>query len=144
MQSFSNTFTHDIKDIDPQINLKGSTLPSVVDIFKILLDNVIKHSGLPDNHMANISARRNQSHVIIQVSNPVASNSVHIETVDAIISQLSNWENSGSINSEGGSGLYKIKKILSVDLKCASAISYSCENDVFSLSIEADLGDVLL
>lgn len=144
MESFSNIFTHDITNIDPQIKLKGSTLPSVVDIFKILLDNVIRHSGLSNNLRANIFAFRNQNQVTIRVDNPIASNSVDIEKMDTIISQLSNWENSGTINSEGGSGLYKIKKILSVDLQCASTISYLLENDTFSLSIEANLGGVLL
>lgn len=144
MQSFSNTFTYDSADIDPQITLKGATLPSMVDIFKILLDNVIKHSGLSDRHTANIHATRNQNQIIIQVDNPVAPHSIDIKAMDAIISKLSNWESSGSINSEGGSGLYKIKKILSVDLKCASAISYSCKDNIFSLLITADLGEVLL
>lgn len=64
--------------------------------------------------------------------------------MNIIISKLSNWENSGSINSEGGSGLYKIKKILSVDLQCSSIISYHYENNTFTLCIEANLGGVLL
>ena len=112
--------------------------------FVILLDNVIRHSGLSNNLRANIFAFRNQNQVTIRVDNPIASNSVDIEKMDTIISQLSNWENSGTINSEGGSGLYKIKKILSVDLQCASTISYLLENDTFSLSIEANLGGLLL
>lgn len=144
MESFSNSFDHDITDIDSQINLKGSTLLSVVDIFKIVFDNVIKHSGLPDNLKAKVSAHRNQNQVVIQVCNRVAPNSVCVEKMDEIISQLSNWESSGSINREGGSGLYKIKKILSVDLQCSNSITYSFEEDLFSLSITADLGGVLL
>lgn len=144
MQSFSNAFVPDTTDIDPQINLKGSTLPSVVDIFKILFDNVIKHSGLSNEIATKVLAHQNQDQVIIQVSNLVAPNSVCTENMDTIISQLSNWETSGSINREGGSGLYKIKKILSVDLQCANTISYSYEKDTFSLSITADLGGVLL
>lgn len=144
MQSFSNTFTYDSSDIDQQIMLKGTTLPSMVDIFKILLDNVIKHSGLQNKHAASIHANRIQDQITIRVDNPVAPKSVDVCAMDAIISKLSNWESSGSINSEGGSGLYKIKKILSVDLKCISAISYSCKDNLFSLSITAKLGEVLL
>lgn len=144
MQSFSDSFTPDITDIDSQIRLKGSTLPSVVDIFKILFDNVIKHSGLSDNLVAKVSVHQSQAQVMIQVSNIVAPNSVCTKNMDTIISQLSNWETSGSINREGGSGLYKIKKILSVDLQCASTISYSYEEDTFLLSITADFGGVLL
>lgn len=144
MESLSNSFSYNIKDIDPKIKLKGSTLPSVVDIFKILLDNVIKHSGFSHNLEANILACCNQNQVTIRVTNPVAPNSVDVEKMNIIISKLSNWENSGSINSEGGSGLYKIKKILSVDLQCSSIISYHYENNTFTLCIEANLGGVLL
>ena len=50
----------------------------------------------------------------------------------------------GGISREGGSGLLKVKKILSVDLRCNSKITYSYENKLFTLFVHAELGDVLL
>lgn len=130
-------------NIDKSIELSGRTLRSVVDIFIILLDNVMKHSGFSSNVSVQISAKRENSTVILSVRNPVKPGTISDTRLAEIKNQLSNWENSGYIRREGGSGLHKIKKILSVDLQCNNTINLSCDNDTFIADISAELGGLL-
>lgn len=131
-------------NIDEDIWLRGQTLPNIVDIFNILFDNVIKHAGLRNRFHIWLSARREEDLVLISMKNPVEPGTidqVHLKQVEA---KLNNWDKSGYVNKEGGSGLYKIKKILSVDLHCKNSIALDCKNDVFIIEISAELKDVLL
>ena len=131
-------------EIDTNIMLKGQTLRSVVDILIILLDNVMKHSALDNNVSASICATKEQNNVILTVSNPVKSGSVLPSRLAEIAEQLSNWEKHGYTSREGGSGLHKIKKILSVDLQCQNHVEISCKDDQFCVRITADLKEVML
>lgn len=130
-------------DIDKSIELRGRTLRSVVDIFIILLDNVMKHSGFNSNVSVQISAKRENSTVFLSVKNPVKPGTISDARLKEITNHLSNWENSGYIRREGGSGIHKIKKILSVDLQCNNTINLSCDNDTFIADICAELGGVM-
>ena len=130
-------------DIDKSIELKGRTLLSVVDIFIILLDNVMKHSGVASNASVQISAKRQDSAVVLSVRNPVKTGTISSARLREITEQLSNWENSDYTRREGGSGLHKVKKILSVDLQCNNTINLSCDDDTFIVDIRAELGGVL-
>ena len=130
-------------DIDKSITLRGFTFPNVVDIFKILLENVIQHSGFIENPTAVIRTERNGNEVVITMENRVADciDSTNLERIEK---QLSNWENQGYINTEGGSGLHKIKKILTVDMRCNNKIHLACDNNIFSVIITIDMGGVLI
>ena len=131
------------EDIDKSIELKGRTLRSVVDIFIILLDNVMKHSGLNSNIPVQISAKRENSTVILSVRNPVKPGTISDARLREITNQLGNWEKSDYTRREGGSGLHKIKKILSVDLHCNNTINLSCDNETFIADICVELGGVM-
>ena len=130
-------------DIDKSIELKGRTLRSVVDIFIILLDNVMKHSGISTNASVQISAKRDKDIVILSVKNPVKPGTVTAARLEEISEQLNNWEKRDYTRREGGSGFHKIKKILSVDLNCSNSIALSCDNDTFIVNIRAQLGGVM-
>lgn len=143
MESFSSSIHYE-QHVDPNIQLKGSTLPSVVDIFNTLLDNVIKHSSGSTPRSANITISQAEKAVDICIQNQAKLTRPELEHLDEIISHLSEWEKKGGISREGGSGLLKVKKILSVDLRCNSKITYSYENKLFTLFVHAELGDVLL
>lgn len=130
--------------IDDDICLKGYTLPNFVDIFNILLDNVIKHSGFSHNASVKISVRRDNDNICIHAENPVKSGNMDQTRIQEVEDLLKHWESKGYVNREGGSGLHKIKKILTVDLNCKNTIAISGENDVFCIQIIAELGGVLL
>ena len=130
--------------VDRSFMLKGRTLRCMVDILIILLDNVVKHSGLANSVSADICAAREGNIVILSVSNPVTSNAVSLEQLTEIMGRLDDWEKQGYTSREGGSGLHKIKKILSVDLQCQNTLELTCADDIFCVKISADLGGVIL
>lgn len=127
------------EQIDKSIILEGHTLRSVVDILIILLDNVVKHSGFAVNPSATISAKKDREFIVISVENPIYNSSINSQ-INEIREQLDTWEERDIIRREGGSGLYKIKKILSVDLGCHNQITPYCQDDVFLIEIRAELG----
>ncbi|MEZ4809034.1 MAG: GHKL domain-containing protein [Allomuricauda sp.] len=94
-----------------------------VFIFRILFDNIIKHSGLlPENVDTNIEVKLNESEksLIIKIENKIAKN-VDIENLNKTFLKVRNqWStklpDQSLINREGGSGLEKIKRILIYDL----------------------------
>ncbi|MBD5457193.1 MAG: hypothetical protein HDR27_01310 [Lachnospiraceae bacterium] len=131
-------------DIDENIKLRGQTLPNVVDIFNILFDNVIKHSGLQNEFHIWLSARQEGDHVLILMRNHVKQGCLDPTHLKQAAARLGNWDQSNYINKEGGSGLYKIKKILGIDLHSKNSIAIDCTDDMFSIEICAELKDVLL
>lgn len=138
--SFALSCNYD--DIDKSIVLQGRTLRNVVDIFIILLDNVMKHSGITTGVSAKISAKRENDSVILSVTNQVKPGSVLASHINDITEQLSTWEERDYTRREGGTGLHKIKKILSVDLHSKNSIYLSCDNDVFKVDIQTEFGGV--
>lgn len=135
---------YDSEDMDEGIMLKGRALPCFVDIFNILLGNAAQHSGFSDSVPVKISVHRNEKSLTIQVENPVETARLDLAHVDAIVEQLNDWENQDYVRREGGSGLHKLKRVLSADLNCKNTISISTENNVFSIRIDAELKEALL
>lgn len=130
--------------IDESIKLRGQTLPNVVDIFSILFDNVIKHSDLQNEFHIWLSACREGNQILILMKNRIKQGCLSPTCLKQIAAQLNNWDQSDYINTEGGSGLYKIMKILSIDLHSESSIVIDCVDDIYSIEIRAELKDILL
>lgn len=130
--------------IDEGIRLRGQTLPNVVDIFNILFDNVIKHSDLQSEFHIWLGAWREGNQVLIMMKNRVKQGCLSPTRLKQVVTQLKNWDQGDYINKEGGSGLYKIEKILSIDLHSENSIAIECADDTFSIEIRAELKDVLL
>lgn len=130
-------FSNPNNTIHPKVNCDNNTLftfySSFIDIFKILLGNVITHSKLPaskTNIVINVSSEENslneESHGINldtnQVSNTVTisiknsfSDTVNVNELEQKLSEIkANWKNRelDNANKEGGSGYLKIKRIL--------------------------------
>lgn len=134
----------DSQNIDDSITLKGWTLPNFVDIFIILLDNVVRHSGFVNKVTVKISVLREGNLIKIRAENPVKSGGVDPNHLRKIESQLNDWENQNFVSKEGGSGLHKLKRVLSADLGCKNTVSIFGKDDTFEILIEAELSEVLL
>lgn len=135
-------FTSDESDIDPNIVLIGSSLKNVVEVFKILFGNVIEHSGQSSRPIAIVHIHKKGTLVSITVENKVASNNINSKKLQEIESSLKDWETQGRINTEGGSGLHKIKKILSVDMRCENTIHLAYHEDTFVAEVVADMKEM--
>lgn len=58
--------------------------------------------------------------------------------------QLNNWENTGTTNREGGSGLPKIMKIISVGLhKQKKQVVINCSNNTFTATMELPVDGII-
>lgn len=130
--------------IDESIKLCGKTLPNVVDIFNILFDNVIKHSNLKSEFHIWLRVCREGDQVLILMKNRVKQEDLSPTCLKQVEARLNNWDQSEYINTEGGSGLYKIAKILSIDLHSKNSIVINYVDDIYSIEIRAELKDVLL
>ena len=141
INSFDSSFTLDADDVDESIKLRGTTLVGVVEILKILFDNIIKH-GTDVAKKATVIAKRENNTLVITVSNKVTE--VNNARIADISSRLHQWEKTDAISHEGGSGLLKIKKILSVDLNCENNVEIRLFDDTFSVVITANLEGKLI
>ena len=102
-----------------------------IDIFKILIENSIKHSGLTTddlniaidvktivlyNTIENIEVPT--SKLIIKVSNNLSKEIDYNKLQNKLSELVNNWNTElSTVNKEGGSGFQKIKRILKYDIK---------------------------
>ncbi|KPY27839.1 PanM family protein [Pseudomonas syringae] len=111
------------KDFSPKIEKDIAEIPPVADaltmfsdIFFILFDNARKYANTIESPNMSICVERDgPDSVLLSVSNEVsASNDFESSSarVDAIKFSIDHGDYHGSVNSEGGTGLIKLKKII--------------------------------
>lgn len=115
-----------------QLVFPGPTLKCFVDVFFILFDNILKHCGIVNEPLVTVSAFRTNKKVHIVFENEVNSN-LNIpkgnEKLRQIKQLMEEVEATDNVKREGGTGLYKIKKILAVDLKIKNQINFEITQD---------------
>jgi len=122
-----------------------------IDIFKILLENSIKHSGLtPDKLKIEIEVKTLViyekvdgkkvpiSKLIILIKNNLSNDIDKVKVSKRIGEIVNSWNSDLSIvNQEGGSGFQKIRRILKYDIKVIeSTLSYNLEGSELNFAIE--------
>jgi hypothetical protein len=113
--------------------LEGRYLSGFVDVFFTLFENACKHSGLLDNR-AYVEVVSNGRSVDIVVSNPISGSpdiSVRQSHIRAIRASLDSRISTHILAGEGGTGLYKIRKILEYDLGCLKSFDFEITNKRF-------------
>jgi hypothetical protein len=125
----------------------GAQLPSLVDVFFIIFDNVSRHSGFGETPTAEIKIEFSESTISVTVTNecrsqvPVPS---LVEKVMEIKKAITNSEHLSAISREGGSGFHKITKILEHDLGISGGLDFGFEPDgrfVTSLALPYRISD---
>lgn len=107
--------------------IRGGVFRRFTTIFLILIDNAIIHSGYNNSlniFFSNMAGVENS--VIISMSNLIAPH--QLETSKSKTKRINSLINTNYIdgaNEESGSGLFKIKKIITYDLKIKNHISLS-------------------
>ncbi|WP_157974642.1 hypothetical protein [Lewinella sp. IMCC34183] len=115
----------------------GST--SMIYIFNILLENVIKHSGLSaEDRIVSVTTEFIEGKYLkITVANNLDLSLIEKvdNNLDNIRSEwLENKSNFEKINIEGGSGFNKIRKMLAVDLKMSEyLLDYTIEDGILNI-----------
>ena len=105
-----------------KIKLFGDLCTNLIYINQILIENILKHSGLTNQELdISIDADLVENKYIILFFENNLNLNIDINKHIASLNNIkNNWNNSGpnieKTNIEGGSGLNKIKRILSYDL----------------------------
>jgi len=128
--------------VEKGLLLKGRVFPHLLDLLYILMENVIKHSR-PEKVRSAVSAGHNENRLWIQVENTLKSGtdavqlSERIPELKARVSETSAHER---IRREGGTGFYKLGKILQHDLKAADwDVDIMVKDRTFRVRVEMDL-----
>ncbi|MDF9663788.1 hypothetical protein [Bacillus wiedmannii] len=141
---------HDLKtNIKPMdtCTLKGKTLKSMVDICVILFDNIIKHTD-NDEKKVSIEFQKINNHIRLYVENEV-NEGLNIDEKNEhllkIKKSIVREKVMDKVRTEGGTGFYKIKKIISIDLGCDHTIDFEYTQDnKFKVAIEFDAKELIL
>jgi hypothetical protein len=97
--------------------VEGYLLLSLWDVVLILLDNCVRHSGMTLVR-GHLRFARSGDYISLEVRNEVANGIGALEKVASSLSIPSTeWKASSAVRSEGGSGYYKLHKILRYDLR---------------------------
>jgi hypothetical protein len=136
--------------ISPSIEVKtdlpfASGTTSLIYIFRILLDNIIKHSGLPKEkrNVKIYSEIKSDNLLEIKVSNEFSKSKLS-EIKEKLEINKKNWLNQQSefdkSNVEGGSGFDKIRRILAVDMKMKNYVfDYKINGNRLTIIIDIEI-----
>lgn len=124
--------------------IKGKYLRFFVDIMYILLENTVKHSYVYGNNLeTTFNFEIDEQNIKMCVVNRVNLSKITSDEHeflrklrDSIINDKVELER---VQSEGGSGFFKISKILKYDLKCPQKLNFGYKNDSFYVEIFFDV-----
>jgi len=107
--------------------MKGKTFEYFVDIFLILINNAFSHCGSEDLPDISLEIEKIDKNIEFNILNPVFSEKSVEELNEEleIFNKTTFTENSEKVlTSRKGTGLFRIKKILSNDLFCENNLDY--------------------
>jgi hypothetical protein len=125
--------------------LQGRTLASLVDVFFILFENIVRHSRSGDSVRANVSVARSDRFYTIAVRNellPDADKNALAKRVLAIKESLVT-DSGERVSKEGGSGYHKIRKILGHDLAIDHDFDFGIVGESYDVTLYLDAQAVM-
>jgi tetratricopeptide (TPR) repeat protein len=145
-------YTYPNKHFDLEIKtykekkLIGETLNGFVNIFYTLLENAVQRSLL-DSVKISIDFLYDNSFITISTENEIAHDldvKKATEVLDVIRENINTDFSMDKVSKEGGTGLYKVMKVLNVDFRCKSYLSYSfTDRKTFVVTIDIEEGERL-
>ncbi|WP_342750944.1 hypothetical protein OH491_07265 [Termitidicoccus mucosus] len=108
-------------DIMDMISISNKYFTTFVDMFLLLLSNAVKHSGLQESSIdIKISGHVTRESMTINITNKLCD-SVSVKAVHEVVNER--WRQAlmdntrDAVRAEGGSGLFKLHKLLKYNLK---------------------------
>jgi len=133
-------------EVSDQTLYRGVLLPAFVDLFMIMFENIIKHAGTAYAPRTDVAVTRFESELQIAVENdvsPPARTPQAIERLGSIRQAIAGGGYMRSVGKEGGTGLFKMKKIITHDLAGSAMLAFNfAEHDRFSVTIEMPVRDM--
>ena len=128
VRTFSPGFRADVLPEDAsRLLVDGRWLSSFVDVFFLLFENIVRHSGIVFAPAAEVYLPAKAGSLEIVVENQVAPESVTpkvVERLARIREELERGHHDLSVSREGGTGLHKLAKILAHDFAIDSAVTF--------------------
>ncbi len=121
------------RKINPEIiteegTLRGNTLKVFVDIMFMLFDNIVKHSGYQNEQpVIKLSLLNQNNFITIHVENDVHKSINILEEagkLEILKETLSKAASLEQVRKEGGTGFYKIRKMIEYDLGCKHEMEF--------------------
>lgn len=144
-QKFEPTITNTIEG-----KFIGENFFHFVDIFSILLENIFEHSMLGiEETQTYIIAHQTDGDITIKIANKILNeldNDVLREKTNKIQKDLQEHRASSRYVSEGGTGIFKIQRILQFALGVDNyniCIDINDENNTFNFTLQLSAGEVL-
>lgn len=137
--------TADLREVSG-LHYRGLVMFPLIDVLFIIMDNVIKHSGLASAPVARLRAWREAGSVRIRCDNDLAP-AIDIGTLRIRLADIRaaarRGEETQAITREGGTGLHKLARIVSNDLAAKGDYDFGLtdSNRVF---VEVTIPDALL
>lgn len=128
------------KHVD-KIHINGGKLKSFVDVMFILFDNIIKHSHVDENINVEVNIERRKDRLLIRCSNEISEDIVTMENnerIEVIKRNINKKKEMSYVSREGGSGFYKIEKIITVDLNCPLTMNFDYSKDQFIVELDIE------
>jgi hypothetical protein len=101
------------------IYVNGQYLANYIDIFFIVFENMVKHSGFFGYTKASVLAYLKNDKIVVYIENDIANKElaqVSRYKINRIKEYISKNKSQEFVNLEGGSGFFKIEKILQYDI----------------------------
>ncbi|WP_446446750.1 hypothetical protein, partial [Shewanella sp. 1180_01] len=139
----NRTLYVDFQDLNKRF-IKGEHFRKFVMIFLILMDNAVVHSENEELVNICICAEKNYNYLNLKVINKVNPNDlrVSLDNIEFINTKI-NLTYIDDANKESGSGLFKIKKVITNDIKSENNIQIDLNGQEFSVVIRMDEREVL-
>jgi hypothetical protein len=140
------------RDFQPHIDVSDETLYNgillapFVDLFMIMFENIVKHAGTTQAPRTDVTVARLDKDLQITVENdisPTVRTPQAIERLAGIRQAIAGGLYMRSVGKEGGTGLFKMKKIIVHDLAGSAMLAFDFdESDRFVVTIEMPLKDI--
>ncbi|WP_321794742.1 hypothetical protein [Caballeronia sp. J97] len=110
----------------------GTTWKGIVEILFIAFDNMLKHCGRPDGRISaelecTVDAEKIEIRLASAVAEPVQLTEQNVKLAERLEAVLSD-KSTDTVRREGGSGFFKIAKIVRVDFASQLGLWFGYEN----------------
>ncbi|MDO7887607.1 hypothetical protein Q5H89_19720 [Hymenobacter sp. CA2-7] len=140
IKTINSDFDISIKVIDPRvskISIKGIYLPSYVDMLFNVFENIAKYSGDITRAATSIELSIESEYMTIKIENNVLDDKILEKSRRDVIdikNKIKENRTASYVKSEGGSGFFKIQKILTHDF----ATQFSDNKPVLNFGYESE------
>lgn len=115
-----------------EVLFSGRCLKSFVNLIFILFENVIKHGGDESPYVIINAQDPAKGETVISCKNSLSASSdlnALRKNIKDLMAKLEKQENLENVSREGGTGFFKISKIITVDLRSELKIRIDVESD---------------